>query len=261
MILWILLITSFLGLLALTLRKMRIIKKDMVFQNDLIVEQEMEKAAEEPGNSGQDYEEATHNLESEKGEDARGTLASARQNYLKGDMHFGRNEFDEAEGFFLAAIAADETHLDSHHKLGLMYLKKEDFQQAELYFSKLVNLKKDAIYFSNLGAALYRQARLIEAAEAYENAIALDDKRAERLQSLAQVYHELGDAEKALKYFELASRRKPKDNDLKIILVDYYEQVARLEDAIEILKKILESDPYNKEVKSRLRLIEKKSGF
>ena len=171
-----------------------------------------------------------------------------------------KREYDEAEQCFLTVISADDSHLDAHHKLGLICLKREDFPAAEIYFSKLVNLKKDPVYFSNLGAALYKQARLLEAAEAYENAIALDDKRANRLQSLAQVYHELGDAEKALKYFEAAAKRKPKDNDLKFILAEYYRQMERFEEAILALDKILESDPYNKEVKALIKEVKGEMG-
>ncbi len=247
MIVWILFIASIVGLALLTFRKMRILKRDMVFQKDLEEEQKFQE------------EDIEIREEADKeGDEVRG---SARQHFTKGDMHFGRGEYDEAEGHFLNAVAADETHLDSHHRLGLLYMKRADFGNAELSFSKLINLKKDPVYYSNLGAALYRQGRLIEAAEAYENAIALDDKRSERLQSLAQVYHELGDGEKALKYFELASRRKPKNNDLKMILADYYEQLGRLEEVIEILNRVLESDPYNKEVRARLRLAKKKAGL
>ena len=246
MIPWILSISSLLALIALILRKMRVIKHDLVFQKDLEEEQKFQE---------EDIEiKEVEPVENE-------VVGSARQNFLKGDLHFGRGEFEEAIAFFLSAIAADETHLDSHHKLGLLHMKRGNFGDAELSFSKLINLKKDPIYYSNLGAALYRQGRLIEAAEAYENAIALDDKRSERLESVAQVYHELGDTEKALKYFEMASRRKPKNNDLKMVLVDYYEQLGRLDEGIELLKRILESDPYNKEVKSRLRLIGKRSGL
>ncbi len=245
MIAWILSISSFTALAVLVLRKMRVIKHDLVFQKDLAEEQKFQEEDVE-------FKE----IEPEENE----VVGSARQNFLKGDAHLGRGEFDEAIACFLAAIAADETHLDSHHKLGLLHMKRGDFGQAELAFSKLINIKKDPIYYSNLGAALYRQGRLIEAAEAYENAIALDDKRSERLESVAQVYHELGDSEKALKYFEMASRRKPKNNDLKMILLDYYEQLGRLDEGIELLKRILESDPYNKEAKSRLRLINRKAG-
>jgi tetratricopeptide (TPR) repeat protein len=246
MISWILLILSGLGLSILFVKRLKATRRDVVFQNDLIEEQ-LDEAEEK-------------RIEEEVPEEPveQEIKGSARSNYNKGDYHFGRKEFDEAEAYFLATVELDETHLDAHHKLGLIYMKREDFPKAELYFSKLVNLKKDPVYFSNLGASLYRQNRLIEAAEAYENAITLDDKKAERLESLAQIYHELGDGEKALKYFELAARRKPKDSELKLILADYYEQSERYDEAITTLKKALDSDPYNESIKGRLETLKER---
>lgn len=213
---------------------------------------EEEAAKEAPESSKED--EPTEKLEEEGPAPAK----NVRKTFLKADTHFSRNEFDEAEPLFLAVIAADDSHLDAHHKLGMLYLKKGDFPNAELYFSKLVNMKKDPVYFSNLGAALYQQQRLVEAAEAYENAIALDNRRAARLESLAQVYYELGDDEKALKYFELAARKKPKDLGLKMLIAEYYERLERYEEAAEMLEKILQKDPYNKEAKAMLKKLPKK---
>lgn len=92
----------------------------------------------------------------------------------------------------------------------------------------------------------------MEAAEAYENAISLDDRRAERLQSLAQVYFELGEDEKALHHFERAARRKPKDLALKWLLADYYDRLGLKEEAHNKLLEIQELDPYNEEVIRRL---------
>ena len=79
------------------------------------------------------------------------------------------------------------------------------------------------------------------------------DRRGERLQSLGQVYYELGEHEKALHYFERATRRKPKDLDLKLVLADLYEKAGQTEAAEDMLKSILQADPYNKEVKARLK--------
>lgn len=220
------------------IRRLRLTSQDVKFQkhmaaeDELLEEPELETPSEAP-------------IETQ-------SVGSARQTFLKADTHFGRKEWEEAEGLFMAVIELDPSHLDAHHKLGMLYMRLGDFPNAELFFNKLINLKKDPIYFSNLGAALYQQQRLVEAAEAYENAIAMDDKRGNRLQSLAQVYHELDDHDKALKYFELAERRKPKDLTLKLILADYYENLARAEEAAEMLKRVLDSDPYNEEVKKRL---------
>ncbi len=247
---WILLIITGSALAVLFLRRLRMTRKDLLFQEHLAEEQ-----AEEAAIEAADEEDGAQTVaETEE------LLGSIRKAFMKADTHLSRNEFEEAEPLFVAIIQEDPSHLDAHHKLGLMYMKMGRFGEAELYFSKLVNLKQDPVYFSNLGAALYQQQRLIEAAEAYENAIALDDRRGERLQSLGQVYNELGEDEKALHYFERAARRKPKDLDLKLILADYYEKLGRVDEAVEKFKEVLDSDPYNEDVKKRLRLVKKKAG-
>lgn len=252
MIDWLLLIASGFGLGFVFLRRLQMTRKDILFQEGL--------ENGEPDQADEQVERPTAPTTETEPDAKTELLGSARKTFLKADTHFSRNELDEALPLLLAVIDADPSHLDAHHKLGLLFMKKGEFPQAELYFSQLVNLKQDPIYFSNLGAALYQQQRLVEAAEAYENAIALDDKRAERLQSLAQVYYELGDDEKALHYFERAARRKPKDTELKLILADYYERLVRLEDAIAALENILEMDPYNDELKDRLSLVRKRAG-
>ena len=45
-----------------------------------------------------------------------------------------------------------------------------------------------------------------------------------------------------------------------MILADYYEQLGRLEEVIELMQKILELDPYNKEIKTRLKLVQRRAG-
>lgn len=254
---WILLIASGLGLTFIFLRRLNMTRKDLMFQETLDMEEEeaIEEATQE-----EEFNQAEKDDEKTEQEQTGLRPGTVRKTFLKADMHLSRNEYEEAEPLLLAVIEADPSHLEAHHKLGLMYMKRGDFAQAELYFSKLVNLKQDPVYFSNLGAALYQQQRLVEAAEAYENAIALDDKRGERLQSLGQVYYELGEDDKALHYFERAARRKPKDIDLKLILADYYERLVRLDEAIETLESVLELDPYNDEVKKRIKVLRKKAG-
>ncbi len=242
---WILLIASFSVLVLMFLRRLRLTRQDLAFQDNLAEEEAAEKMEEELLEEAEEMESAP--------EDEPVKVRGARKAFLEADTHFSRGDLDAAEPLFLAVVDLDEGHLDAHHKLGMLYMKKEDFGQAELFFSKLVNLKKDPVYFSNLGAALYQQQRLVEAAEAYENAIAMDNRRGARLQSLAQVYYELGDDDKALKYFELAARKKPKDTGLKMLLAEYYERLEMFEEAAIVLEKILEKEPYNKEVKKMLK--------
>jgi len=207
---WLIFIASGLALILIFLRRMRLTYKDVIFQKNLAQQQAEEKAMEVAEAGDTDEDELAELAELEGGSVSKKKKGSMRKTFMEADTHFSRGRMEEAEPLFLAVIDADETHLDAHHKLGLLHMKKEDFPNAELYFSKLVNLKKDPVYFSNLGAALYKQQRLIEAAEAYENAIAMDDRRAARLQSLAQVYYELGRTKRLsniLKWLQSASIR------------------------------------------------------
>ncbi len=235
---WILFIFSGLMLLLIFLRRMRLTVQDLKFQANLAKEEkaQMEEDLQAP------VQKKPH--------------SSPRKNFLKADMHFSRKEWDDAERLFLAVIEMDSRHMEAHHKLGLLYMNMENFPKAELLFNKLINMKKDPIYYSNLGAALYQQNRLVEAAEAYENAIALDDKRGNRLQSLAQVYYELDEQDKALHYFERAERRKPKDIALKFILSDFYESLGEKDKAIAMLTRIIKLDPYNEEARMRLQSLQ-----
>jgi Flp pilus assembly protein TadD len=245
MLSWFLLLGSGLLIVMMLVRKVRVVTRDRIFQKHL----EDEAAAQQ---------EVVDAVEAKVASEAKKPDGSSvRKKFLKADTHFGRGEHEEARTLFLEVVEADDGHMDAHHKLGLLFMKTEDFPQAELYFSKLVNMKKDPVYFSNLGAALYQQQRLVEAAEAYENAIAMDARRGARLQSLAQVYYELGDDENALKYFELAARRKPKDVNLKIILADYYLRKDRFDDARSTLKKAADLAPYNEEVQALIKSIPK----
>lgn len=248
MLSWILLILSGLALTLIFVRRLRLTRQDLKFQEKLIQEEKGELATDELEEFPEENVEAPQSTV-----DLPELEGGIRKAYSRAEVYFGRNQLDEAEPLFLAILAEDPAHLDSHHKLGLLHMKRGDFGQAELYFSKLVNLKQDPVYFSNLGAALYQQQRLVEAAEAYENAIALDDRRAERLQSLAQVYFELGEDLKALDFFERAARRKPKDEGLKQILADFYERLGDTERAKKVLEELLDMDPYNEEIKSRLK--------
>ena len=243
---WLLIIGSAILIGLIFFKKYRIVRSDLAVQ----------KEAEENDRELPDPEEmlaSDFNSLQEEEEDEKVLQKSPRKLFAEADTHYARGEHGEAEMKFKVVIEMDPRHIDAHSKLGMLLMKQGRFGDAELYFGKLVTLVKDPVHFSNLGAALYQQQRLKEAAAAYENAIALDDKRAARLQSLAQVYHELGEDELALKYFALAASRKPKDTAIRWILVDYYERLEMWAKALETLEKIAELDPYNEDVKGRIQ--------
>jgi len=174
---------------------------------------------------------------------------NVRSLFKKGEMKFAKNDLEEAERCFVQIVSLEDTHLEANLYLGLIYLKQKNFPKAEFFFHKLVNLKKDPVYYSNLGLALYQQGRLLEAAEAYESAVVLDDKRAARFASLAQVYRELSNDEKALINFERASQKSPRNLDYLWATLEYYQKLSRADDVAATADRILDLDPYNEDAK------------
>lgn len=233
----------FLG--AIFIRRLLLVVRGEKLQESLIKEsaRSKEQSAEE---------EVSSHQEEDKDKAPKGKSSDMRKLMKKGEFHFARKEFDEAENYFINITSIDETNLDANLHLGLIYLEGENFSKAEFFFHKLINLKKDPLYYSNLALCLYKQGRLLEAAEAYENALALDNKRAARFASLAQVYRELNNDEKALFNFEQASKKAPRNLDYLWALTEYYQKLGRDEDVTRIARKVLELDPYNKDAKKLL---------
>ena len=161
-----------------------------------------------------------------------------------------------AEKFLVQVLSFDNDHLDANLKLGLLYLHQENLPRAEFFFQKLIDLKENPVYFSNLALTLYQQGRLEESAKLYEKAIESDGNKPARFVSVAHVYHELGEMEKALSAFEKACRLDPRNLDYWWTILEYYEKFSKKEDMMRVLKKILELDPYNDVAKGKLRLLE-----
>lgn len=267
MIQWILLGASALILLLIFWRRYLLTLKSTQFEEDLRKEEaaDLRMQGEE-----EDLMAAEHELPSdlqlkrqaeqrERDEKTR-KLREAKKAFKTADVHFTKGDYGLAEKYLLQVLSYDNDHLDANLKLGLLYLHQENLPRAEFFFQKLIDLKESPIYFSNMALTLYQQNRFEEAAKLYERAIDMDGKKPSRFVNLAYVYQELGELEKALLNFEQASRLDPRNLDYLWILLEFYEKFSRGDEMIRVLTKILELDPYNNEVKGKLKLLEETYG-
>lgn len=182
--------------------------------------------------------------------------------YRKADMLFAKAEYEEAEKVFIKVLALDDAHTDANLKLGLIYLHKGEAGKAEFFFNKLLSVKKDPVFLSNLALALYQQKRLQEAADAYEQAIVLDPRKESRFVSLAHVYRELGNEQKALENMERAAVLAPRNTDYLFTIVDGYVLNSEDDRALQTLERILMIEPYNENAKTRQQEItQRKNGI
>jgi tetratricopeptide (TPR) repeat protein len=180
---------------------------------------------------------------------------------VKGDTYFKKAELElkkgntsEAEKLYIKSIAMDPSHIESHAKLGAIYLNQKQFGKAELIYRKLiVAVSDDPIYFSNLGLSLFHQEKYPEAKDNYDQAIALDPNRAGRFYSLARINHLMNDMDDAFINIEKALNLDPDNLDYGLTLAHWQIEKNLNSEAKVLLENILRHWPENKEAASLLK--------
>lgn len=257
---WILFTISGAALLLIFWRRHLLTLKSISFTEELKKEEAKHDDQEEPL-PPQEENEFTE-LQKKRQEELRAReehssrIRKAKRAFKQADVHFTKGDYGLAEKHLLQVLSFDNDHLDANLKLGLLYLRQENLPRAEFFFQKLIDLKENPVYYSNLALTLYQQNKLEDAAKLYERAIELDNKRAARFVSLAHVYNELGEMEKALTAYEQASRLEPRNLDYLWALTNYYEKFSQINEMVAVLKRILELDPYNEDAKAKIALLE-----
>lgn len=180
--------------------------------------------------------------------------------YKKAELELKRGHLPEAEKFYIKAIAMDPSHIESHAKLGTIYLNQEQFGKAELIFRKLILAMNDeATYLSNLALSLFQQKKYSEAKGFYEKAIEIDPNRAGRFFSLAMTNYHLDESEEALKNLEKALGMDPDNLDYGLTLAHWYKEKGLLKESQELIENIHKHWPENEEAAAMLRDIKKSS--
>ena len=167
----------------------------------------------------------------------------------KADSSLKAGKEDEAIKLFVQALAIDELHAETQHKLAMLYMKKQMFRAAAALFKSLGEATEEAVHYSHLGLALYQQNLYEDALGAYQRAVDLDPSRAQRFVSLAQVYRALGQLQNAIIALNKALEMEEENLDYLFLLVDVQAELGNFDEAIELVNRLIEIDPKNAEAK------------
>jgi len=74
---------------------------------------------------------------------------------------------------------------------------------------------------------------------------------------LTNISYEIWDFKKCLKYVKILLKDKPRNFDKLVIAWVCYENLNEMDNCISSYKKALEIQPYNKEIKEKIKKIEK----
>ncbi len=141
------------------------------------------------------------------------TPKNAQPYYNLGLVYLKQGVFTFAETAFKNAIAVDADWSDAYIGLGEIYLKQGDFENAEKAYLTAAHFNPNGLaILSGLGQVYAKQKRHDVAIDTFDKVLSLESDNTEAHFQLAQIYHKLGDREKAtsrMEFFKLLRNTDP----------------------------------------------------
>lgn len=173
----------------------------------------------------------------------------------KADLALKAGKEEDAIKYFVQALAVNGLHVETQHKLAMLYMKKEMFSAAAALFKNLGEITGEAVHYSHRGLALFQQNQYDDALEAYQKAVDLDPSRPQRFVSLAQVYRSMGQLNNSIIALNKAIEMEKENLDFLFLLIDIQAEMGNYNEALEIVGNILELDPKNEEAKGYIKTL------
>ena len=170
-----------------------------------------------------------------------------------------RNKTDEAMRHYQRAIELAPEFYAARNNLGLAYMAKSDFGNAQAQFEKVISINPaDTEAYFNLGNIYLLTNRLMQANQLVRQGLQRQPNSAFGKFLLGSIEGRAGDRQTAEKLFEECLQLDPSMSKAHLALVNLYLQEQRTGEAIAQLKAFLKSSPGDplapkaKEVLSRL---------
>lgn len=169
--------------------------------------------------------------------------------YVESGMtYFNQKKYDKALELFKKSFNLHPANNFSDCNLiGLTYKEMEDYNNAELWFKKGIEMDPEAwINYANLGDLYCKMNKYEEAITWYSKAKDINPKAVTNYSSLADIYLKLGNEKKAIEECkEAIEELKPYNFDPHIKLGDIYAEKGMYEKALSEWK-AAKQDPYYK---------------
>ena len=206
-----------------------------------------------------------------------------------GLLLFELKEIKKAKSFFEKTIQLNPNYVEAHNNLGTIFNELKKFQKAKDCYERAIQLNPNYVEaHNNLGTIFKELKEFQKAKDCYERAIQLNPNYAMALYNLGIIFKQFGLSQKAVGYFEKAIEINPNyaaaynglgiifeelgnnikkakscfDKALKInpnyvdIYWNLHSLVSNVDEAIEILKKLIHIDNNHFNAKSMLACLE-----
>ena len=129
----------------------------------------------------------------------------------KGDNFRDKGQYHDAENYYKQALQINPADSNVLYSLGDIYEKLEDYENAIKYYNKALKINPNHIRAAFSAGYIYyfKIENLDQGRYYYEMALKIDPKNSYVLDTLGEIYEDLGDYEKAMKYYDRALESDP----------------------------------------------------
>ena len=132
------------------------------------------------------------------------------------------NKLLRAEKALLTILKIDEKNAAAYNRLGILYAKQKEFDDAIDCFEIASSIEKSASSLHNLGLIYYETGDYAKASVAFEEALDMEDDLAARHIAYAKVQEKMGNHKKMLEELERAAELEP-TRETYMLLIKAYE--------------------------------------
>ncbi len=160
-----------------------------------------------------------------------------------------------AEKALLTILKFDEKNAAAYNRLGILYAKEQNYDEAIECFEIAQSLDNNASSLHNVGLIYLETGAYEKAAMAFEQAIDLEDKVPARHIALAKAYEKMGQRKRAIESLETAFSLDNSTTTLRLILAIYEdaEDVEKISETTARIEQKIAEDNARREAEAQLR--------
>ncbi len=172
----------------------------------------------------------------------------AQRHFRRGNTFNNLERYEEAIAEYELAVTADPNLAEAYHNMASILYFQERFVEAIPAYQRFVALQKEPsaaliAALNTLGQLLRDEQRYAEALPIDLQAIERDPKNASQIYIMGNTYFNAGFADEAAQIFAKALEVTPGDAYLHRSLGRMYEDLGRLEEALEQYRAASAADP------------------
>ena len=160
---------------------------------------------------------------------------------------YNLNKITELEKETKKLLKIEKNNLILLNILGVVYIKKGIFEEAESIFQKILNISpKNINALKNLGEIYRKKNKISEAIKYYEIYLEINKNDIEVLNNIASCYLKNKKYNLAVKYYKNVIKKNPNNEEYLTSLAFAYIESLNFNEGIKILEKLLDNNINNK---------------